>query len=222
MRTRQAGVSFSTEAGENGGGRDAVCLLSHRYTLIPTSIVLGLGAAPLWSAQCTYLTIMGNAQAEKVGKVGRDVVNQYFGIFFLIFQSSGVWGNLISSLVFGQTPTQGKRSWGSVMAPECPPILLTRVFIPRQGRVHHPAWVSTPGPQPLLCPALLQDSLCSSGGRSCPQVLQPCWPCPPGGRGNAHRTVPRGNGGHGPWNLGSQSRHRPFRPRTGSTDLLSH
>ncbi|XP_032194372.1 protein unc-93 homolog A isoform X2 [Mustela erminea] len=76
------------------------------YTLIPTSIVLGLGAAPLWSAQCTYLTIMGNTQAEKVGTVGRDVVNQYFGIFFLIFQSSGVWGNLISSLVFGQTPTQ--------------------------------------------------------------------------------------------------------------------
>ncbi|XP_032264129.1 protein unc-93 homolog A [Phoca vitulina] len=76
------------------------------YTLIPTSILLGLGAAPLWSAQCTYLTIMGNTQAEKVGKVGRDVVNQYFGIFFLIFQSSGVWGNLISSLVFGQMPTQ--------------------------------------------------------------------------------------------------------------------
>lgn len=36
-------------------------------------------------------------------------MNQYFGIFFLIFQSSGVWGNLISSLVFGQKPTQGKR-----------------------------------------------------------------------------------------------------------------
>ncbi|KAF3831273.1 hypothetical protein GH733_000165 [Mirounga leonina] len=76
------------------------------YTLIPTSILLGLGAAPLWSAQCTYLTITGNTQAEKVGKVGRDVLNQYFGIFFLIFQSSGVWGNLISSLVFGQMPTQ--------------------------------------------------------------------------------------------------------------------
>ncbi|KAM8963741.1 protein unc-93 homolog A isoform 3-T3 [Lycaon pictus] len=76
------------------------------YTLIPTSILLGLGAAPLWSAQCTYLTIMGNTEAKNVGKVGRDVVNQYFGIFFLIFQSSGVWGNLISSLVFGQTPTQ--------------------------------------------------------------------------------------------------------------------
>uniref|UniRef100_A0A8D2F8G2 Protein unc-93 homolog A n=1 Tax=Theropithecus gelada TaxID=9565 RepID=A0A8D2F8G2_THEGE len=76
------------------------------YTLIPTSILLGLGAAPLWSAQSTYLTIMGNTHAKKAGKHGKDVVNQYFGIFFLIFQSSGVWGNLISSLVFGQTPSQ--------------------------------------------------------------------------------------------------------------------
>ncbi|XP_008067057.2 protein unc-93 homolog A [Carlito syrichta] len=76
------------------------------YTLIPTSILLGLGAAPLWAAHCTYLTIMGNTYAKKVGKLGKDVVNQYFGIFFLIFQSSGVWGNLISSLVFGQTPSQ--------------------------------------------------------------------------------------------------------------------
>uniref|UniRef100_A0A8C5Y2S6 Protein unc-93 homolog A n=1 Tax=Microcebus murinus TaxID=30608 RepID=A0A8C5Y2S6_MICMU len=77
------------------------------YTLIPTSILLGLGAAPLWSAQCTYLTIAGNARARKAGKLSKDVVNQYFGIFFLIFQSSGVWGNLISSLVFGQTPSKG-------------------------------------------------------------------------------------------------------------------
>jgi hypothetical protein len=26
------------------------------YTLIPTAIVLGFGAAPLWSAKCSYLT----------------------------------------------------------------------------------------------------------------------------------------------------------------------
>nr|XP_044617325.1 protein unc-93 homolog A isoform X5 [Equus asinus] len=77
------------------------------YTLIPTSIMLGLGAAPLWSAHCTYLTIVGNTRAEEAGKIGKNVVNQYFGIFFLVFQSSGVWGNLISSLVFGQKPTQG-------------------------------------------------------------------------------------------------------------------
>ena len=26
------------------------------YTLLPTAVVLGLGAAPLWTAQCTYFT----------------------------------------------------------------------------------------------------------------------------------------------------------------------
>ncbi|XP_051471235.1 protein unc-93 homolog A isoform X2 [Apus apus] len=72
------------------------------YTLIPTSIILGLGGAPLWSAKCTYLTIAGNSYAEKAGKNGKDIINQYFGVFFLIFQSSGIWGNLISSLIFSQ------------------------------------------------------------------------------------------------------------------------
>ncbi|XP_026174996.1 protein unc-93 homolog A [Mastacembelus armatus] len=72
------------------------------YTLMPTSVILGLGGSPLWSAKCTYLTISGNMQASKEGKRGSDVINQYFGIFFFIFQSSAVWGNLMSSLIFGQ------------------------------------------------------------------------------------------------------------------------
>ncbi|KAL7388047.1 hypothetical protein ABVT39_006172 [Epinephelus coioides] len=72
------------------------------YTLIPTSVILGLGGSPLWSAKCTYLTISGNTQAAKDGNKGSDVINQYFGIFFFIFQSSAVWGNLMSSLIFGQ------------------------------------------------------------------------------------------------------------------------
>ncbi|XP_041661758.1 protein unc-93 homolog A [Cheilinus undulatus] len=72
------------------------------YTLIPTSVILGLGGSPLWSAKCTYLTISGNIQAAKEGKKGSDVINQYFGIFFFIFQSAAVWGNLMSSLIFGQ------------------------------------------------------------------------------------------------------------------------
>ncbi|XP_070843766.1 protein unc-93 homolog A [Chaetodon trifascialis] len=72
------------------------------YTLIPTSVVLGLGGSPLWAAKCTYLTISGNKQAASEGKKGSDVINQYFGIFFFMFQSSAVWGNLMSSLIFGQ------------------------------------------------------------------------------------------------------------------------
>ncbi|XP_030355927.1 protein unc-93 homolog A isoform X3 [Strigops habroptila] len=78
----------------------------YRYTLIPTSVILGVGGAPLWSAKCTYLTIAGNSHAKKAGKNGKDIINQYFGIFFLIFQSSGIWGNLISSLIFSQASTK--------------------------------------------------------------------------------------------------------------------
>ncbi|XP_032881581.1 protein unc-93 homolog A [Amblyraja radiata] len=77
------------------------------YTLIPTAVILGLGGAPLWSAKCTYLTICGNRYAAKFNKVSENVVNHYFGIFFLIFQSSAVWGNLMSSLIFQYTSSNG-------------------------------------------------------------------------------------------------------------------
>ncbi|XP_078261309.1 protein unc-93 homolog A isoform X3 [Rhinoraja longicauda] len=80
------------------------------YTLIPTAVILGLGGAPLWSAKCTYLTICGNRYAAKFNKVAENaenVVNHYFGIFFLIFQSSAVWGNLMSSLIFQYTSNNG-------------------------------------------------------------------------------------------------------------------
>ncbi|XP_062407330.1 protein unc-93 homolog A isoform X2 [Sardina pilchardus] len=76
-------------------------------TLIPTSAILGLGGSPLWSAKCTYLTISGNRQAAQEKTKNEDVINMYFGIFFFIFQSSAVWGNLMSSLIFGQGTSQG-------------------------------------------------------------------------------------------------------------------
>ncbi|OWK61276.1 Protein unc-93 A [Lonchura striata] len=80
------------------------------YTLIPTSVILGLGGAPLWSAKCTYLTIAGTSYAEKAEKNAKDIINQYFGIFFLVFQTSGIWGNLISSLILSQSSNQGEIS----------------------------------------------------------------------------------------------------------------
>ncbi|XP_016353291.1 protein unc-93 homolog A-like [Sinocyclocheilus anshuiensis] len=71
-------------------------------SLMTTSAILGMGGSPLWSAKCTYLTISGNKRGQKTNKKSQDIINQYFGIFFFIFQSSAVWGNLMSSLIFGQ------------------------------------------------------------------------------------------------------------------------
>ncbi|XP_069973711.1 UNC93-like protein isoform X2 [Penaeus vannamei] len=72
------------------------------WTLVPTSILLGLGAAPMWSAKCTYLTQVGTKYAALVGENAEVVIVRFFGIFFLFFQSTQVWGNLISSSVLSQ------------------------------------------------------------------------------------------------------------------------
>ncbi|XP_018416808.1 PREDICTED: protein unc-93 homolog A-like [Nanorana parkeri] len=76
-------------------------------TLIISSVLVGLGGGPLWASKSTYITIIGNKYAETCGKLAKDVVNQYFGIFFLICQTCRIWGNLISSLVFHLTPNAG-------------------------------------------------------------------------------------------------------------------
>ncbi|XP_063607088.1 UNC93-like protein [Penaeus indicus] len=69
------------------------------YTLVPTAMVVGLGAAPMWSAKCTYLTKVGTIYADLVGVNSDVIITRFFGIFFLFFQSTQVWGNVISSTV---------------------------------------------------------------------------------------------------------------------------
>ncbi|KAM8952974.1 protein unc-93 homolog A-like [Pelodytes ibericus] len=77
------------------------------YTLIPASVMVGLAGSPFWTAKCTYLTLSANQYVEKTGKVKMHVINQYFGIFFFIFQSSRIWGNLVSSLVLNLAGGKG-------------------------------------------------------------------------------------------------------------------
>ena len=67
------------------------------YTLVPGAIILGLGAAPMWSAKCTYLSQVGNIYGELTDQPVEPIIVKFFGIFFLFFQSSSIWGNLISS-----------------------------------------------------------------------------------------------------------------------------
>lgn len=75
-----------------------------------------MAAAPLWTAKCSYLTDTGTIYAN-VKNVHKDIiVNRFFGIFFMFFQSSllniyylifqkdsfnigQIWGNLISYFI---------------------------------------------------------------------------------------------------------------------------
>lgn len=56
--------------------------------IVPASIILGLGAAPLWSAKCTYLTRTAVWYAKLTDAKEDDVINRFFGFFFMVFQTS--------------------------------------------------------------------------------------------------------------------------------------
>ncbi|GIY05250.1 protein unc-93 homolog A [Caerostris extrusa] len=68
-------------------------------TLVPTAVLIGLGAAPLWSAKCTYLNEISVLYAGQTSETADVVTARFFGIFFMIFQNTQIWGNLVSFLV---------------------------------------------------------------------------------------------------------------------------
>ncbi|CAF1479647.1 unnamed protein product [Didymodactylos carnosus] len=77
----------------------AANLHAKAYLMYPAAALVGLGAAPLWTSKCAYLTETGSNYAKSTNSDKDVVVNRFFGLFFMFFQSSQIWGNLISYLV---------------------------------------------------------------------------------------------------------------------------
>ena len=100
------------------------------YTLIPSGILLGIGAGPLWTAKCTYLTEIAGFYSVLSQEISEVVVNRFFGLFFTMFQTSQIFGNLISSSVLkpdstnddelNETKSIGNRMCGAL---DCPSVL---------------------------------------------------------------------------------------------------
>lgn len=71
-------------------------------TLIPSSVLLGLTAGPMWTSQSVYLADMAYSYAGRTNKDGHAVLSKFNGIFFAMFETTQITGNLISSLVLQQ------------------------------------------------------------------------------------------------------------------------
>ncbi|CAF4042969.1 unnamed protein product [Rotaria sordida] len=69
------------------------------YLMYPAAALVGLAAAPLWTAKCSYLTDTSAIYAENKLIDKNVIVNRFFGLFFMFFQSAQIWGNLISYLI---------------------------------------------------------------------------------------------------------------------------
>ena len=69
------------------------------YTLIPFGIIAGVGQGILWTAESSYILKL----AFDSSRVTRDGIEKevfrFHGIFLACFQTTHIWGNLISSLV---------------------------------------------------------------------------------------------------------------------------
>ena len=55
-------------------------------TMVTASILVGFAAAPLWTAQCSYFTILAQRYAQINREDEGTVVTRFFGIFFFFFQ----------------------------------------------------------------------------------------------------------------------------------------
>ena len=78
------------------------------FTLIPSGILVGIAAAPLWSAKCTYLSQAAERYAKLTSVDVEPTIAKFFGTFFFFFRCASVFGNLISSLVLKTDKDQNK------------------------------------------------------------------------------------------------------------------
>ena len=70
------------------------------YTLGPACFLLGLTIGPFWTAQGMFITTLAVKYGGYADINPSIVINRFNGMFYMFWQSSQIWGNLISSQIF--------------------------------------------------------------------------------------------------------------------------
>ena len=79
----------------------------HFYTLLPTSVGVGFGQSLAWGAQVTYMQKLAAGHAQATRELTQYEMYKFNGVFLACFQTSHVWGNLVSSLMLAGMPRSG-------------------------------------------------------------------------------------------------------------------
>lgn len=69
------------------------------YTLVPSSIILGIGSGPVWAGLSTHLASVAVIVTPHTAETFNVLISKFTGLFFFIFQLTQILGNLVSSLV---------------------------------------------------------------------------------------------------------------------------
>ena len=98
----------------------AANLCPHVYTLLPTSLAVGLGHSLAWSAQLAYVEKLVETSwchTSGTGLSEQQELYRFKGIFLSSFQTSHIWGNLVSSLMLSFSGFDRKDKYGSRESP---------------------------------------------------------------------------------------------------------
>lgn len=74
------------------------------YTLIPTALFAGFGQGILWTAEISYIVKLAFDSARVTKDLLDHEIFRFHGIFLACFQTTHIWGNLISSLLLSNRP----------------------------------------------------------------------------------------------------------------------
>ena len=70
------------------------------FTLLPGSVLLGLASGPLWTASTAYIAELASSYAVHQKASVSNMVSYFNGIFYVLFFTSFISGNAISSIVY--------------------------------------------------------------------------------------------------------------------------
>ncbi|KAL3857468.1 hypothetical protein ACJMK2_012137 [Sinanodonta woodiana] len=71
-------------------------------TLVPSSVLLGITAGPMWTGQSVYIANKAFSYAQRANKDPHAILSFYNGIFFCMYETTQITGNIISSVVLHQ------------------------------------------------------------------------------------------------------------------------
>lgn len=96
------------------------------YTLIPTALFSGWGQGILWTAEASYILKLAFDSSRVTKEAIDKEVFRFNGFFLAGFQTTHIWGNLISSIVISSSSVEGEggalgdpsANWSTSLAPE--------------------------------------------------------------------------------------------------------
>lgn len=87
------------------------------YVLLPGAAIEGISTGLMWTAQGAFVTTIAMEYSTIIQDSLDAVLSRFFGIFCMAFQSTQIWGNIISSAVLHEEPPPGNNSTNNTKPP---------------------------------------------------------------------------------------------------------